>query len=184
MKVLILEPCSKVFDVKNGLKIVFAKTGQIYHQRAENGLIAVNFPVVGSYISNADVVSTGELLKFKTMRIPTKEKDYSQPLKFEVRNQKQLACIYATQGLICVSPEFQNLNYQFQQFIINHERGHLFYFSEPKCDLYATILYLKKGYNKSQIDLCLQNVLTDSSINKKRLQEAVEYLTGKFNITN
>jgi hypothetical protein len=57
-----------------------------------------------------------------------------------------------------------------QDFILEHEKGHLLYSTEEKADLYALVKCLEKGHNRSMCFYALSNILKKTPANMERLK--------------
>lgn len=75
-----------------------------------------------------------------------------------------------SQPVIELSRIFYNYPKAFQDFILEHEKGHLLYESEEKADLYALIKCLEKGHNRSMCFYALSKILKKTPENILRLK--------------
>jgi hypothetical protein len=48
-----------------------------------------------------------------------------------------------------------------------HELGHYFYSDEKKCDLFAAIQMMKRGFNPSQCGIAIDSALSAKSFDRK-----------------
>lgn len=90
----------------------------------------------------------------------------------------QIAIYDRQDHIIFLSPNFQFLPEYQQVFILAHEGAHAVYSSEPPCDLVATYVLIKAGYNPSLAIYCLEDLLHDKdhSENVNRVEAVYEYL--------
>lgn len=79
------------------------------------------------------------------------------------------AAIYTETGVIVHSAEYYTLPRPIRLFIDLHEQGHLFYYTEEYCDLWALISYLRMGYNRSMAYYTLREILGVSQGNIHRM---------------
>ncbi len=54
---------------------------------------------------------------------------------------------------------FKSLNISQLYFVLSHEVGHFFYYTEHKCDTFAAFMMLKMGFNPSQISSAAKSTL-------------------------
>jgi hypothetical protein len=73
--------------------------------------------------------------------------------KIKIGTNPNKCSIWTNTGIVLIDKEFLNslkLNL-LKLFVILHEKGHYYYFTESYCDTYAKNKLLKAGYNPSQI---------------------------------
>lgn len=165
---------------------IFDEYGKIYFYRdltENNKQIKVNIARAGNFTTNANEnIIVGKFEKSKVnIVLPPKEKNYFHD-KFIYRLNPKLkgtpARNFYKQGIIEISPKFMSLPFPIRVFILCHEIGHSYYHDEEKADIFATKLYLEKGYNSSMALHSLTDVLNfDSGKNKERVKKL-------FNILN
>lgn len=81
------------------------------------------------------------------------------------------ASIDTNAGTIYVGKKFRSLIKPVQIFIIEHEKGHFFYETEEKCDLFALVNFIRMGYNESTAYFALANVIRRSPQQMQRVRE-------------
>lgn len=80
-------------------------------------------------------------------------------------------------GIIEYGKDFLKQPFPIRVFILCHEVGHCFYSDEHSADLFATKLFLSKGYNKTSAYYALKNVLNlSSSHNMERVEKLFQIL--------
>jgi hypothetical protein len=72
--------------------------------------------------------------------------------------------------VIELSRKFYEYPKAIQDFILEHEKGHLLYSTEEKADLYALVKCLQKGHNRSMCFYALSHVLKKTPGNIERLK--------------
>jgi hypothetical protein len=72
--------------------------------------------------------------------------------------------------VIELSRDYYDYPKAIQDFILEHEKGHLLYKTEEKADLYALVNCLKKGHNRSMCFYALSHILKKSPANMERLK--------------
>jgi hypothetical protein len=75
-----------------------------------------------------------------------------------------------SQPVIELSRSYYDYPKAIQDFILEHEKGHLLYKTEEKADLYALVNCLKKGHNRSMCFYALSHILKKSPANMERLK--------------
>ncbi len=166
---------------------IYDEYGNIYFYRdltENNRNIKVNIARAGKFTTNAnDSITVGEFEKPKIkIVLPTYEKNFFHE-KFHYRFNPKLkgtpARNFYKKGIIEFSPQFLKLPFPIRVFILCHEIGHSYYHDEEKADIFATKLYLDKGYNMSMAINSLTDVLNyDSGNNKKRIKKLFNILSN------
>jgi hypothetical protein len=155
-----------------------SRNGILYHEREFKqpvNFFTFNAVKSGEYTFTQPVQKseTAPIKKLSTAGIflPNKERFYKADF-YIVKNDNYdgKARMYKETGEIQTGRLFEQYNEQIKEFIILHEIGHFFYSTEWKCDLYALMQYLKKGYNQSQAYSALSKVLYKSPENLQRIQ--------------
>jgi len=169
IKITFATPCTNCNVSRNGM---------LYHERefkqpvnnftfnaVKSGNYTFTQPVQKSEVAPIKKLSTTGII------LPNKERFYKADF-YIVKNDNYdgKARMYKETGEIQTGRLFEQYNEQIKEFIILHEIGHFFYSTEWKCDLYALMQYLKKGYNQSQAYSALSKVLYKSPENLQRIQ--------------
>jgi hypothetical protein len=161
------------FLFETSAPLYIKKNGHLFHKRTDSGKILVNIPDAGTYKSNFNPVGRQKLLKFDLPSLPPKEKDLNKDKNFFIEldeNSANIAKTYAEIGKIVVNKKFTEQSIQVQFFILEHEKGHCYYFDEANADTYAFRQYLKAGYNKSQLLYCLDEILPSCAQKQIRIK--------------
>jgi len=69
---------------------------------------------------------------------------------------------------------FRRLNIAQLYFILSHEIGHYFYFTEKKCDAFACAVMLLLGFNPSQIIASANSTLVDEFRKNENLAQLIK----------
>jgi len=97
---------------------------------------------------------------------PEKKIPFLDIKKIKVTNNPNKCSIYVNSGLVIIDKAFFNsLNDIQKTFILLHEVGHFYYYTEKKCDNYAKVQMLKAGYNPSQISATTKSTLLSNERN-------------------
>ena len=152
------------------VKIYELKRGQLFyfHSGNSNGEFYFNLPKGKYYTSNKI-----EVLKFPVSvnlpKLPAPEKINSLPKKVKVYflENPHKASIITDLNEIKVDPKILKLSIPTIVFVMFHELGHYFYYDEKKCDLFAAVQMLKRGFNPSQCGIAIDNALSSKSFDRK-----------------
>ena len=164
--------------------LIYKKGGAVYHvQRSKNGFTKVKFPKTGIYSSNCKIVQSGLKIDIKNPpELPKADRNYD-PSKFHIVYNPNLmntpARIFYELGRCEVGPTFYSYPIQWQQFILLHEKGHLFYSKEIDADLYAVREFIKQGFNYSQAAYAMENVLRHNKENIERIEKILNILKNE-----
>lgn len=181
MHITIEKPSTVVFLSEPLTEVTFFdRDGKIYYERRFARPVEefiVNFPDTGNYQYNAPLLSYKRLplQQFKKItKLPKRERAYNPDKTTIIVDDRMVAGgtpakIYPARGVIHVSPEFLKLPKYQQEFILEHERGHMWYQTEEYCDIFAAKRMLDRGYNESSCVYALTRVLKRSPDNVKRI---------------
>ena len=164
--------------------LIYKKGGAVYHcQKSKNGFTGVKFPRSGIYSSNCKIVERGKDIKVKNLPdLPKKDRNFD-PERFHIVFNPDLkntpARIFYEISRCEVGPTFYAYPIQWQQFILLHEKGHLFYSQEMDADLYAVREFMKQGFNYSQAAYAMQNVLRHNKENIQRIEKILNIVTNE-----
>jgi hypothetical protein len=133
-----------------------------------------NLPI-GTYFTKNNI-KNNSVVAYDIPNLPKPEKLFPIPKKFfiVVTKNPNKCTVYMRSGKIDFDRDFlKSLNKPTITFIFLHEFAHYLYSdygndSEKKCDTYATIKMLEKGYNPNQILKASLNSLTNSQNSKER----------------
>jgi hypothetical protein len=155
----------------------------VFFRYLEPGTPRIKFNVLepGEYTGNVhfEVLKKEQLQKpFNLPELPEPERERRKD--FMVVDNFSLigtpARIYSmgydgnSQPVIELSRQFYDYPKAIQDFILEHEKGHLLYKTEEKADLYALVNCLKKGHNRSMCFYAISHILKKSPANVKRLK--------------
>lgn len=114
------------------------------------GILIFNLPK-GNYFVNGDI----ERIEYQNPKLPTLPfKRYNENIdsyKIVRANINSRALIDHDNKILTIDNAVYNLHPYTFDLILYHEKGHCYYDSEYKADLYAVVQMLKNGYNPSQI---------------------------------
>jgi hypothetical protein len=181
----ISEPSTVNFSTGNNLQVFFSN-GLPYHVEAtSNQNKNVKFPVPGVYYSPNRINSINPGIKYpKIIKMPEQDR-YFNKFNFHIVEVPELkntpARIFYETGRCEVSPSFLKMPFQFQKFIIEHEKGHFYYSDELNADIYALNSFMQQGFNYSQAYFALENLLTKNQLNLQRIKTIYNTIGGKQN---
>jgi hypothetical protein len=169
----ISEPSTVNFATNTNLQVFF-KSGLPYHVEAtDHKNKDVKFPVAGIYFTKNSVNKITPGIKYPKKIAMPKQDRYFNKFNFHVVVNKDLdntpARIFYETGRCEVSPKFLKMPFQFQKFILEHEKGHFYYSDEFSADVYALNSFMQQGYNFSQAYYALSNILTPNKMNLQRI---------------
>jgi hypothetical protein len=171
MKVEVLFPQSiKVSTKGQNFVTLTTDKGMPYYIRATNGepFFIINLPTVGTYNLNTTLIKRCELINYaevaRTIDLPQAERTSgadSTSISFVGGIGKTPARIFHTAGKIEINKNYiTKYGFESQMFILFHEKGHIFYKTEWKCDLYAFKMFLEHNFNPSQAMVALTRVMS------------------------
>lgn len=138
----------------------------------------VNIPDPGEYHFSADAIVKEKPLivipEVFNLRLPANERNRHKryEIKFDYSRTDTPALIYTFDekpATIVFGAKYKSLSVPMKIFIGLHELGHLRYKTEMYCDLWASIEFIKMGYNPSTAIYCLTDVLKDSPEKNRRI---------------
>ena len=142
--------------------------GEVYYFRhLKEGVktLKINFAKGGIYEFNTSFDSVEkkplEIMDFNGS-LPAIERNRERAVRM-VKNLELKgtpARIYSQLGIIETGDRFEGLPIPCKVFILLHEYGHFFYKTEYKTDLFALYWFNKLGYNLSNAQYTLINILT------------------------
>lgn len=189
-------PTSYIISFLNNVDkfTIFDNKGKVYYYRylpynERDKPIKVNIPDPGLYYFSNDaiikekpLIVTPEVFK---IRLPQRERnrDKSYFIEHDPNQTESPAIIYTDIGRIVTGTKFKELPIPMKIFVLLHEIGHFRYSTERFCDLYATIEFIKLGYNPSTAMYCLTDVLKNSNGKTDRVNYIFDILKQN-NIVN
>ena len=129
----------------NGFIIYFAEVGNKFN--LPDGIFEIDFPF-------EKVSPLPYEQRLEEMPIPQKYGNKSLNKILYMPNIDAIAYIQYNKGVMVLDEELKRVPSFFHDFVFLHECGHFDYYDEEKCDLYASLGMLVKGWNPSQIDAC------------------------------
>jgi hypothetical protein len=171
-KIEIYEPSTA--NLSGGNITIFTDKNKVYHvELTDHTNKDVKFPCIGTYYTKNKVNNVRAGINYpKKISLPKTDRNFNKHL-FKVVVNPDLdftpARIFYEIGICEVSPAFLKMPIQFQEFILEHEKGHFFYSDELNADLCALNSFGQKGYNLSQAFFCLENILKPSAEKSKRV---------------
>jgi hypothetical protein len=147
--------------------IIFTPDGLVFYEKKNLGEgIYFNLPK-GEYITECKLNKIG-FINYSLPKLPPKQKQNKiGKFKINVSENPNKASIYINSGKIIIDKNIVNKNKYVWVFILLHELGHYFYFNEHYCDLFASRIMLKNGYNPSQIASAIDEGLSSNSNHRK-----------------
>lgn len=155
-----------------------------YYFRYLNGRtprIKFNIPDPGKYTGNVPF----EVVKIVPIEIPNRmpqlppaNRDRWKPVQLVYNNNigQTPIRIFTETGIIEYNDRFLSFIKPIQIFLIEHEKGHMFYTSEEDCDLFALVNFLRMGYNQSTALFALTHVLHRSRENIERFKNLFDHI--------
>lgn len=137
--------------------------------------IKFNVPDKGEYESNVPFEVVQEVpieIPTNLPTLPPGERDRYKGI--EIRENETIntpARIFTETGIIEICDKFKKYIEPVQKFLLFHEKGHFFYKSEDKCDLFALVNFLRAGYNQSTAFYSLKNILKRTPANIERTKK-------------
>ncbi len=135
----------------------------------------------GTFYIDGDVTKT-PMRKLQLPRLPLPEKKEPIPNRVvTVVKPNPSKCSVARKNgvmIIWMDPEVAKLPDVLRLPIIAHEIGHLYYFTEHYCDLWAANYLMKRGWNASQLNASFHGTLGNcesSQARKQMLKEELKY---------
>jgi hypothetical protein len=180
------KPCLLTFESNIPVSFVsiMNDTGNIVYGRrftAPHLKFKVNFNKIGTYKvasntpDNINVINVEKPHQYKGFDMPNKQwdkaKEVSRVIRLDYQSNSSPAFIKTSTGVIYLNPSFFTFPAYIQEFIFEHEKGHLKYMSEHFCDLYAVNEILKRGGNLSSCILALQTALKRTPNNIQRTEQ-------------
>lgn len=152
--------------------------GRIYYFRHLSNVPRIKFNVIhtGRYNSNVDF----NLVKVDPVEIPSVFPELPPPerdrwkdteIVFNPNLYDSPVRIFTQEGIIEAGPDFYGYPPPIKMFLILHEEGHMFYYTEKHCDLWALVNYLRMGYNRSMAFYALTKILSRNPTNTIRIME-------------
>lgn len=150
-----------IYETKRN-KIFYLHTGN------QNGNFYFNLPKGKFYTFNKIEVLKNPI-PVNLPKLPAPEKNNTLPKKVKVYflENPHKASIITSINEIKVDPKILNLTLPTIVFIMFHELGHYFYSDEKKCDLFAAVQMMKRGFNPSQCGIAIDNALSEKSFDRK-----------------
>lgn len=156
---------------------IYEDTGKLYFQRdlknRKNLRLNINHP--GNYYAynvNYFNVSPRKVFKCFIEKLPEPEKNIEKKpmyIAFNKDLQSTPARIDVKTGRIEVGPFFESLPRPIQDFILLHEVGHNYYYTETYCDQYALRQYINNFGNPSQAFYALAKVFKNPQYQAERI---------------
>jgi hypothetical protein len=165
-----------ICDKKSGFKHASDKLFYIYDYRGvlfytneflKKKRCCFNLPE-GQYFSETLFEKLHRPNKHININLPPKQRDIKVD-KFEIRfeNNPNKATVYYDKGLIVFDNYYKTCPLPELFFTLYHEHGHLNYWTEKYCDLFAAKKMLSEGYNISQIGKASIMMLSDRAKDRK-----------------
>jgi hypothetical protein len=147
--------------------LIFTPDGLIFYEKKnQKEGVYFNLPK-GEYYTNCKLNKIG-FINYELPKLPPKEKNKSiGKFKINIAGNPNKASIFINSGKIIIDNEIMNKNKYVWVFILLHELGHYFYYNEHSCDLFASRIMLKNGYNPSQIASAIDEGLSSNSNHRK-----------------
>ena len=140
-----------------------------FHGGNKNGNFYFNLPK-GDYFTFNSIEKLKKPVFVSLPKLPKPEKNNNLPQKVKVYflENPNKASIITGLNKIQIDPKILNLSLPSIVFVLFHELGHYFYKDEKKCDLFAAVQMLKRGFNPSQCGIAIDSALSDSSFDRKQ----------------
>jgi hypothetical protein len=164
--------------------VVYDEFGKVYFHRYLNGRtprIKFNMPDTGVFTSNNDFDIVKEVQIELPDRLPTlppaqRDRWKDVEIVFNPNFTDGPVRIFSHTGIIETGPSFYALPYPIQVFVMEHEKAHMFYRDEEKCDLFAFVNFMRMGYNRSTAYYALSEVLRRTPANIERIREMFNHI--------
>jgi hypothetical protein len=152
------------------VRIYESKRSKLFYLHSGNpkGNFYFNLPK-GNYFTMNEIKPLKKPVFVSIPKLPKKEKKQSLPdsIKVYYLENPNKASIITSINTIQVDPKILKLSLPSIVFVLFHELGHYFYKDEKKCDLFAAVQMLKRGFNPSQCGIAIDSSLSDLSFERK-----------------
>lgn len=134
-----------------------------YIENEELKRITFNLPAGVYEVIGCEIVRLKRPIRYETPKLPIPEKKIKIPETFDVQigTNPNKASTNVHEGWMKVDPSIIERDICQGLFVMGHELGHCYYFTEWKCDVFSASEMLKRGYNPSQCyyanSLCLSD---------------------------
>ncbi len=143
---------------------------EFYNTRDLKKVRKFNLPEGTYYVASGNFKKLRRPVKFPKSKYYRKERDLgNKDYKITFALNPNKATIYHNKALIVFDTSFRHKPLYEIIFILYHEIGHQYYYSEHKTDHYARNKMLEKGYNPSQIGKGILFSLSGRQLNRKEL---------------
>jgi hypothetical protein len=173
---IIVKPYKELIRVKNDIDTIYLRNCQV------GECVKINLPYKGKIIiEGANLVKKCKLTTYQVHQLPTFQR-FGKLKKFTIIRDNanpSPAIVYRKKAIIICNDKFFSYPTEWQNFILLHEYGHIFYKDETGADTYALNQMALQGKNLSQAYYCLLNTLQNSPLKTERLNSIKNYI---FNI--
>lgn len=160
----------------NPVEILDANFKSFYFLENKNKeRVTFNLPE-GKYIFNCDAKELKKPLRYEAPELPKKEKfvETAETIEISVTDNPNKASFKHWTGEMFIDFSIWEKSIPFRRFVMGHELGHTFYFTEWKCDVFSAHSMLSQGYNPSQCFYANYYCLSDAQ--KERKQKLYDWL--------
>lgn len=167
MKVILTEKSG--FIAKNFVDVKAIKKGRLvpFYSFERDGFFVYNLPK-GEYIIKSDFIKKTSPKIYEVKKYKAEKNEFKGVFpKIVIKKYSGKAGIDIKNNIIVISPYIFSLPYQSIMFILLHEIGHYYFFTEYKCDNFAKNKMLQMGFNPSQISKGINEALSKKSVERK-----------------
>lgn len=139
-----------------------------YFENPNSKTVTFNLPI-GEYIILCDVEKLANHLRYVCPELPRKEKNIETPEKINISvlDNPNKASFENWSGNMLIDHSIWSKPIPQRRFVMGHELGHTYYFTEWKCDVFSAYGMLQMGYNPSQCFYANYFCLSDGQRERK-----------------
>lgn len=140
------ESTERVVEIFDGAQRPF-----YYLENPQGKRVTFNLPV-GKYYPACEIEPLEKPLRYVCPELPKKEKNVPMVprLNIEVAANPNKASYRNADGYMLIDHSIWDKSIPERRFVMGHELGHTYYFTEWKCDVFSAFTMLEQGYNPSQ----------------------------------
>lgn len=167
----------------NSNRVIIFKNGKpFYYRKNKNGVIRFNMPV-GKFELIEGVIKKSPFINYPLKKIIAPKNAMLLPKKttivFEPNPNK--CSVDILKGLVIFDTSFKDCPDYVLVWVMGHEFGHYYYRgygqeSEKACDAFSANIMLTMGYNPSQINAAIKEILSDKALAEIRKECLTEHL--------
>lgn len=141
-----------------------------YIENLQGKRVTFNLPD-GKYFPSCDVEQLSRPLEYVCPALPKREKNVPivETLNIKVEANPNKASYANATGEMLIDYSIWQKSIPERRFVMGHELGHTYYFTEWKCDLFSAFTMLEQGYNPTQCFYANFHCLSDAQNERKNI---------------